>query len=474
METEEKNIQETTRTVANGFSRLAVRMADWAERWFPDAFVFALGAIVIVFLGALFVGERPGNATKYFGDGFWQLIPFTLQMAMVIVGGYVVASSPPVGRVIQGLARIPRTPRSAVALVAFLATTSSLLSWGFSLIFSSLLVRQIVKNVRGVDYRAASAAAYLGVCTVWALGLSSSAALMMATQGSIPPAIFSISGRIPLTHTIFAWQSLTTAGLLIISSVAVAYLSTPAASEAKSAKAVGTDCDLPAPEIDRTTRTPGEWLENNGLLTVLVCGLGFAYLVRLFFMQGPLVALDLNTYNFLFIMLGMLLHWEPRAFVRAVSAAVPATAGVLIQFPFYSGIFGIMTKSPLSSRMAEFFVGISSHGSYSVLLTIYSAILGLFVPSGGSKWIIEAPYVLAAAKQLQVNLGWIVQIYNTAEALPNLINPFWMLPLLGILNIRAREVIGYSSLYLIVNFPLVLFLMWFFARTLPYAPPGAF
>lgn len=473
MVTEGKNIRESGPTAANGFSRLAVRMADWAERWFPDAFVFALGAIVIVFLGALFVGETPSNATKYFGDGFWQLIPFTLQMAMVIIGGYVVASSPPVGRVIRGLARIPRTPRSAVALVAFIATTSSLLSWGFSLIFSSLLVREIVKVVRGVDYRAASAAAYLGVCTVWALGLSSSAALMMATQGSIPPAIFTISGRIPLTHTIFTWQSLATAGLLILSSVAVAYFSTPAISEPKTAKAVEGELGLLAPEID-TTSKPGEWLENNGLLTVLVCTLGLAYLARLFFIQGPLVALDLNTYNFLFIMLGMLLHWKPRAFVTAVSAAVPATAGVLIQFPFYSGIFGIMTKSPLSSRMAGFFVGISSHGSYPVLLTIYSAILGLFVPSGGSKWVIEAPYVLAAAKQLHVNLGWVVQIYNTAEALPNLINPFWMLPLLGILNIRARDVIGYSSLYLIVNFPLVLFLMWLFARTMPYTPPGAF
>ena len=100
--------------------------------------------------------------------------------------------------------------------------------------------------------------------------------------------------------------------------------------------------------------------------------------------------------------------------------------------------------------------------------------LGLFVPSGGSKWIIEAPYVLTAAKQLHVNLGWVVQIYNTAEALPNLINPFWMLPLLGLLNIRAREVVGYSCLYLIVNLPLVFLGMWFFARTMPYVPPGAY
>jgi short-chain fatty acids transporter len=473
MDRGEKSAPKSNQNLANGFSRMAVRMADWSERWFPDALVFALAAIVIVFLGALVVRESPKDITKYFGDGFWELIPFTLQMVMVIIGGYVVASSPPIGRVIQRLARVPRTPRSAVAFVALLATSSSLLSWGFSLIFSSLLVRQIVKNIRGVDYRAASAAAYLGVCTVWALGFSSSAALMMATQGSIPPAILKISGRIPLTYTIFTLQSLTTASLLIISSVTVAYLSTPVISETKTAKVFGADLDLPAPEINKP-RTPGEWLENNGVLTVLVCALGFAYLARLFFAQGPLAVLDLNTYNFLFIMLGMLLHWKPRSFVRAVSAAVPATAGVLIQFPFYSGIFGIMTKSPLSSRMAEFFVGISSHGSYPVLLTIYSAILGLFVPSGGSKWIIEAPYVLAAARQLHVNLGWVVQIYNTAEALPNLINPFWMLPLLGILNIRAREVIGYSSLYLIVNFPLVVLLMWLFARTMPYVPPGSF
>jgi short-chain fatty acids transporter len=473
MAREEKKVPRSHHSLAGGFSRLAVQMADWSERWFPDALVFALAAIIFVFLGALLSRESPGNVTKYFGDGFWELIPFTLQMVMVIVGGYVVASSPPVGRVIRRLARIPSTPRSAVAFIAFLATSSSLLSWGFSLIFSSLLVREITKNIRGVDYRAASAAAYLGVCTVWALGLSSSAALMMATPGSIPPAVLKISGQIPLTHTIFTWQSLTTAGLLIISSVLVAYLSTPATSEAKTAKTLRADLALPFVEIDKAS-TPGEWLENHGALTVLICALGFAYLARLFLTRGPLAALDLNTYNFLFIMLGMLLHWKPRAFVRAVNAAVPATAGVLIQFPFYAGIFGIMTKSPLSSRMAEFFVGISSHGSYPVLLTIYSAILGLFVPSGGSKWIIEAPYILAAAKQLHVNLGWVVQIYNTAEALPNLINPFWMLPLLGILNIRAREVIGYSSLYLIVNFPLVLFLMWFFARTMPYAPPGGF
>jgi short-chain fatty acids transporter len=165
------------------------------------------------------------------------------------------------------------------------------------------------------------------------------------------------------------------------------------------------------------------------------------------------------------------LHWRPRSFVRAVNNSVPATAGVLIQFPFYGGIFGIVTMSPISRDLARFFVQISTHNSFAVLVAIYSAFLGVFVPSAGSKWIIEAPYVLQAAKDLHVNMGWIVQVYNTAECLPNLINPFFMLPILGILKIRARDLVGYTLLYFVVNSIVVLFLVWFFARTLAYVPP---
>jgi short-chain fatty acids transporter len=155
-----------------------------------------------------------------------------------------------------------------------------------------------------------------------------------------------------------------------------------------------------------------------------------------------------------------------------VNNAVPATAGVLIQFPFYGGIFGIITMSPISRELAQFFVHYSTTGTYPILVSAYSAVLGMFVPSGGSKWIIEAPYVLQAAKELHVNLGWVVQIYNTSEALPNLINPFWMLPLLGLLKIKARDLIGFGLVYFFVNSTLVLFLMWFFARTLPYVAPA--
>jgi short-chain fatty acids transporter len=454
---------------AGGFSHLGVAVADWSERWFPDAFVFALTALLLVFLGGRFLGTGVRDLVKYFGEGFWSLIPFTMQMAMIIIGGYVVATSPPVHRLIRWLARIPSTPQGAVAFVAFFSTATSLISWGFSLIFSGLLVREIVRNVRGIDYRAIGAAAYLGLGSVWALGLSSSAALLMATTSSIPQALLKISGTIPLSQTIYTWQSLTTATLLILASVIVAYLSAPTSST-KTAESFGIPCDLAVDKLE-DRRTPAEWLEFVPLLSILIAALGLAYLAQVYAARGPLAALDLNTYNFLFLMAGLLLHWRPRSFTQAVHRAVPATAGVLIQFPFYGGIFGIITMSPISRELASYFVRVSSRGSYPVLVAIYSAILGLFVPSGGSKWIIEAPYVLQAANDLHVNLGWVVQIYNAAEALPNLVNPFWMLPLLGILKARARDLVGFGLLQLAVHTGLVLFLTWFFARTIVYVPP---
>lgn len=152
-------------------TRIGMALSDWAERWFPDALVFAMPAIVVVFVAGTSVGSTASDLITDFGNGLWELVPFTMQMAMIVIGGYVVASSPPVARIMRWLASIPRTPRGAVAFVAFVSMTSSLLSWGFSLILSALLVRQIVQRVRGVDYRAAGADAYRSVASIWALGL---------------------------------------------------------------------------------------------------------------------------------------------------------------------------------------------------------------------------------------------------------------------------------------------------------------
>ncbi len=447
-----------------------MRIADACERWFPDAFVFALAAVLVVFAGGLALGERPVRLVEEFGNGFWLLVPFTMQMALVIVGGFVVASSPPLARVIRALAAVPKTSRGAVAFVAFFAMLASLVSWGLSLIFTGLLVREVSRRLPRVDYRALGAAAYLGLGSVWALGLSSSAALLQATPSSIPAALLPITGVIPLSQTIFLWQSLTLAAVLVAVSVAVAYWSCPRDEEARTAEEMGIRFE-PLVIEQEEARTPAEKLEQSPVLTLLVAAIMVLWLARQIVAKGPIAALDLNTFNFTFITVGMLLHWRPRSFLRAVSRSVPATAGVLIQFPFYAGIFGIISNTVIEERLAAVFVELTTKNTFPLVVAIYSAILGLFIPSGGGKWVVEAPYVMAAANSWQVHLGWTVQIYNAAEALPNLINPFWMLPLMGIIGAKARDLAGYSILQLVFHVPIVLLLCWLFAWTLPYVPP---
>ncbi len=455
-----------------GLVRVGLGLARWSEKWFPDPLIFALIGIIVVFIAGLLLRQSPTKLAIQGGKNFWTLVPFTMQMVMIIVGGYVVASTPIVYRIIRALAGLPKTPRQAVALIALFSMLASVIHWGLSLIIGGLLVRELTVRVKGMDYRAAGAAAYLGLGAVWAMGLSSSAALMMATKSAIPPPLFSVSGLIPLTQTLFLWQSIATTIILIVLSVLIAYLSTPSPENARTAESYGIQYQPIQSRLEDRSK-PGEWLEYSPLLTVLVAALLIWYLVDLFRTspQGALAALDLNTYNLIFITTGLLLHWRPRRFMRAVSECIPATGGVLIQFPFYAVIFGMITGTGIADSLAKLFASISTHNTYPLLVAVYSAVLGVFIPSGGSKWVIEAPYVLQAANLHQVHLGWVVQIYNASEALPNLVNPFWMLPLLGILKLKARDIVGYGVLQLMVHIPVVFFLCWLFARYIPYLPP---
>jgi short-chain fatty acids transporter len=434
-------------------------LSSWFERWFPDAFALAMVAVVVVYVAAVGMGNSPVQAAQWFGAGFWDLVAFTMQMTMIIVTGYALATAPPVYAVIRKIANIPTNGRNAAAFVAFFSMLSSLLSWSFSLIFSGLLAREVAHRVRDADYRALSAAGYLGLGSVWALGLSSSAALIMAAPASLPQSIMKISGVIPLSQTLGLWQGMLIAALVMAVSTLISFYSHPASADARDMQAMGVKYQPMTPPIAKPEK-PGEWLEYSPLLTVVVSFFGIAYLVREVADKGPGVILELNHYIFAFLVAGLLLHWRPHFFVHAVTAAVPSVAGVLIQYPLYGGIVKMLTESGLAKSLAHFFVAVSSHQTFPVLVGMYSAFLGLFVPSAGGKWLIEAPYILDAAKSLHMHLGWVVQIYNATEALANMIHPFWMLPLLGIVGLKARDIVGYSMLQFVVNVPLVLFLVW--------------
>src|SRR4051812_31403894 len=231
-------------------ARVALALTDWTERWVPDAFIFALIATLLVIVAALTATPASvGQTVDAWGRGFWDLIPFTLQMALVIITGHVLASSPPMGRLIRRIASWPRSPRGAVALVTFFALASSWFNWGFSLVFSAVLAIEIARRVEGVDYRALAAASMLGLGSIWAQGLSGSAALQMATPGALQPAIRDIvardgliaGGLIPFRHTIFLWQSFVAVAIEIAVVVFVMYLATPPLGRGKTARDLGID-----------------------------------------------------------------------------------------------------------------------------------------------------------------------------------------------------------------------------------------
>ena len=372
--------------------------------------------------------------------------------------------------VVKRLASLPKTGRGAAAYVGLFSMLASLISWSFSLIFSALLAREVAHQVKGSDYRALGAAAYLGVGSVWALGLSSSAALIMAAPASLPDAIERISGVIPLSQTLGLWQSLTIAAVLVVVSMAVSFYSAPGKAQARSMADMGVAYTPATNDIGKREQ-PGEWLEYSPLLTIVVCLLGFGYLIREVVVNGVGVLLQLDHYVFLFLMVGILLHWRPRSFVQSVASSVAPVGGVLIQYPMYAGIVRMLTDSGLATQISHFFVSISTQHTFPVMVGIYSALLGVFIPSAGGKWLIEAPYLLEAGNSLGVHLGWVVQTYNATEALANLIHPFWMLPLVGILGLKARDIVGYSMLQFVVHVPLVLFLVFILNYTLDYIAP---
>lgn len=467
-------------TDAGALSRLAERFTRFAERYIPDAFIFALLATFLVVGSALvFTDATPMAIVKIWGDSFWELVAFTMQMALIIITGYVVATAPAVYRLIARLATLPSSGPSAVAMVALFSMVSSWFNWGFSLIFSAMLAKEVARKVHDVDYRALGASTFMGLGSIWAQGLSGSAALQMATESALPPAIREIvaaqglvpGGVIGLKDTIFLWQSLVSVAVEIPIVTLLFYFATPKGTRAKTAAMLGIDLGSSPAELSEPPRkgTPGEWLEHVPYLNFAFVILSTAYFIQYFAeSKSGLAALNFNTINLFFLTVGVLAHGTPARLMRAVKEATPGVWAIILQYPFYAGIAAVISKTHLNAALAHWFVTISSAKTFPALIAVYSALLGMFVPSGGSKWVIEAPYVMQAAHELKVHLGWMVAVYDLGEALANLVQPFWMLPVLGLLGLRARDIMGYTFLVFLVLTPVVLVMVTVLGATLPY------
>jgi short-chain fatty acids transporter len=279
------------------------------------------------------------------------------------------------------------------------------------------------------------------------------------------------NGIIPLRDTIFLWQSIVSVVVEIAVVALVVWLYTPPPSRARSAAQLGVRLDpiTPPDEAPMRARTPGEWLEHSTVLNMFVFVIGATYLATSVARASDKVgAIDIGPINLAFLLAGVALHGTPARLMRAVRDATPAVWGVLLQFPFYGGISGMITDTRLNAQLAGVFLRISTPRTFPPLIAAYSTLLGVFVPSGGSKWVIEAPYVMQAAHDHRVHLGWMVAVYDLGEAVANLVQPFWMLPTLALLGLRARDVMGFTFIVFLVLFPLVLVLVTVLGATLTY------
>ncbi len=433
-------------------ARVAAGLSNWSVRWIPDPLVIAVALSLVTFgLGLAATDATPLSLLRSWGDGFWGLNEFAMQMCLVMVTGSILAASRPFARLLDALARRPRSARGAIALMALFSMGTALLHWGLSLIGSAVFARHLARRRPEVDYPLLIASAYLGMGAVWHAGLSGSVPLLVATPGHF---LAETTGVIPITATILRPFNVALVAVVIAVLTLVAVAMHPPAGKAKPAppEALAGD-EAPAKRKKAAALqgalTPAARLEQTPIVALVLGGAGCLWLVITFLDKGA-AAVTLNLVNFAFLTLGIILHGKLSEFLRAAAEAGTHVWGVIVQFPLYAGIMGMMKGSGLANVIAGWFTGASTPHSYPSLVLWYSAILNYFVPSGGSKWAIEGPYVLEAAKNLGVAGSNTVLAYAWGEMVTDIIQPFWAIPLLAVAGLSFRNIAGYGMTFCLV------------------------
>lgn len=438
------------------FKKLTNASVSLVQKYLPDAFIFAIILTIITFvLSLITTGNTVVELTTHWGNGVFSLLAFTMQMALVLVLGNAFASSGPVKKVLTRIAKIAKTPTQAIMLVSFVSAVACWINWGFGLIVGALLARELARNVRGVDYRLLIASAYSGF-VVWHAGISGSVPLTVASDAAQLAEITSgaITEVIPVARTIFSWQNLVISGIIIFTLPIINKLMHPDKMhtiEVDPAKLVdNTEVVIEKPKSDQT---PADKLENSRILSLVVVVAALAYLVMHFINNG--FDLNLNIVNLIFLTLGILFHGTPIRYVKAIEEAVKGAGGIILQFPFYAGIMGLMTGvsaatgMSLAHNITNFFLSFSNNVTFP-LFTFWSAgLINIFVPSGGGQWAVQGPIMMPASVQLGVDPAITTMGIAWGDAWTNMIQPFWALPALGLAGLSAKDIMGYCLIVLL-------------------------
>jgi len=446
------------------FARAATRLTDWTQRWVPGTFTIAWFLTLIVLL----LGVTAGRASfltcvSAWGDGFWELLPFSMQMCLIMFTGSVVAVSPPVRRALAWLASRPRTPRQSILLVALSSMLLALIHWGISIVGSAVLVRELGRRRSGADYRLLVAAAYLGMGTTWHAGLSASAPLLVATPGHF---LESEIGIIPVSATIF-----TPFNLILVATVVLLFsIVTPLLHPAPAETIEATPAQLEAIHVFEPPRPPAAQkaapatkLEFSRWVNLTFGALALVWVVDYVFVR-PQHPVTLNVLNFVMMGLAIALHPSAASLVAAAEEASGLVFGIILQFPLYAGMYGIIRETHLAESLAGVFVAGATAHTYPVIVYWYSGIVNYFVPSGGSKWAIEAPYILAAGKTLGVPAAKVVTAYAWGDMVTDIIQPFWAIPLLAAAKLDFREILGFCMILFCIYAPVVTLAFLLFPR----------
>jgi short-chain fatty acids transporter len=426
------------------------------QRWLPEPFIFAIIlTLVAAALAMPICHQTPLEVIDHWGGGVWNLLAFAMQMALVLVCGSTLAAAPVVKRGISLLAAIPKTPVAAIALVTGVSALACWLNWGFGLIVGVVFAKEIARKMPAIDYRLLIASAYSGF-VVWHAGLSGSIPLTMATPGEALTKATNgvLTEPIPISQTILDPHNIVIVLVVMVAIVVTNSLMYPKKDVVTVDPALLEEDAPVTPKPQQGALTPAQRMEHSRLLSWIVAGIGFAYLIIHLGWGGG--SFDLGSVIMLFLFLGVLLHGTPLAYVKAFTNASKGAAGIILQFPFYAGIMGIITGVGASgisfgTVLSNACISISNATTYPLLTFLCAAVLNMFVPSGGGHWAIQAPIMFAAGADLGVDPGLTGTAIAWGDAWTNLIQPFWAIPALAIAKLDAKDIMGFCLIDLLVT-----------------------
>lgn len=422
-------------------SRASSSVVYVMERLLPDPYVFALllTFITAILAFSLTSSRSIGAIGLAWYNGMFNILTFAFQMVLVLVTGYALASSPTVHRALEKLAAIPKTPRNAVSLTIVIGMLASWLNWGFGLVIAGLLAREIAKRVR-LDFGWLVAAAYTGF-VISTEGLSGSIALSQATPGSALNLVEKVTGHgLPLRATVFTAFNLLPVIALLVALPIIFRHTEPAPEDSVFVDPERLKSEDQQKVTAEKTDTFGARLDRAWILTMLLVAIGVVALAE-HWKSG--FSIDLNTVILIFLLLGLVFHLRPIRYVGAVKNAARVTGPLILQYPLYGGIMGIMTATGLAGVISKWFLAFSTARTLPFWTYVSSLIITLFIPSGGGHWAVQGPFVLPAAKELHASMAGTTMAVAMGESVANMLQPFFALPILAIAGIGMRRMMGY-------------------------------